>query len=186
MKLEIQSLEIADVKLIRGAAFVDRRGEFAETYVRRDFVAAGIAADFVQDNQSRSRASGTVRGLHFQVRPFVQAKLVRVLRGRIFDVAVDLRRNSPHYGRYVAAELAAGSGEQLLVPAGFAHGFCTLEPDTEVFYKVDATYSAAHDRGVNWLDPGLAIRWPIQANEAVLSEKDAALPCIGEPPVYVE
>ena len=161
-------------------------GYFAETYVRCDFAAAGIPHEFVQDNESLSHAPGTVRGLHFQIPPFAQAKLVRVLTGRIFDACVDLRRSSPRYGRHATVELAAESGDQLFVPAGFAHGFCTLEPDTTVLYKVDAVYSAEHERGVAWSDPALAIPWPVGADAAILSAKDAALPPLRDVPVHFD
>ena len=123
-----------------------------------------FVSDFVQDNQSFSVSAGTVRGLHFQIPPFQQAKLVRVLRGKIFDVVVDLRRSSATYGKHIGVELSADGGEQLFVPRGFAHGFCTLVENTEIFYKVDAVYSAAHDRGVHWLDPKLGIHWPIETS----------------------
>jgi dTDP-4-dehydrorhamnose 3,5-epimerase len=186
MKLSIRPLTLPEVKLIGAARMRDPRGSFAETYVRRDFAAAGIAQEFVQDNQSLSHAAGTVRGLHFQIPPFAQAKLVRVLRGRIFDVCVDLRRTSPRYGRHVAVELAADGDEQLFVPAGFAHGFCTLEADTEVLYKVDAVYSAAHDRGIDWSDPALGIAWPVAKDAAILSDKDAKLPPLRDVPAYFE
>jgi dTDP-4-dehydrorhamnose 3,5-epimerase len=183
MKLNIRSLALPEVKLISSARIIDPRGYFAETYVRRDFAAADISQEFVQDNQSHSRAAGTVRGLHFQIPPFAQAKLIRVLHGRIFDVCVDLRRSSPRYGRHVAVELAADTGDQLFVPAGFAHGFCTLEPETVVLYKVDAVYSAAHEGGIHWLDSALAIPWPVAKGEAILSDKDAALPPLRDLPV---
>ncbi len=186
MKLSIESLSIADIKLVRAPRMADARGYFAETYVRDDFAAAGIAHDFVQDNESTSKLAGTIRGLHFQVPPFAQTKLVRVPRGKILDVVVDLRRSSSSYGRHLAIELSAMTGDQLLVPAGFAHGFCTLEPDTTVFYKVDNVYSAGHDRGVNWADPALAIAWPVTPAQAVVSEKDRALPRLGDLPVYFE
>ena len=186
MKLSVESLSIADVKLVRAPRIADARGYFAETYVRDDFAAAGITHDFVQDNESTSKLAGTIRGLHFQARPFAQTKLVRVLRGRIFDVVVDLRRSSSSYGRHLAIELSATAGEQLLVPAGFAHGFCTLEPDTTVFYKVDKVYSAGHDRGVHWADPALAIAWPVTPVQAIVSEKDKALPRFGDLSVYFE
>ena len=176
MKLDVIPLSLSGVRLIRAKRYSDPRGYFAETYVRRDFAAAGIGQEFVQDNQSGSSARGTVRGLHFQIPPFAQAKLVRVLRGRILDVVVDLRRASPSYGRHLSVELGADTGDQLYVPAGFAHGFCTLVADTEVLYKVDAVYSAEHDRGVNWADPALGIVWPVSEADAVLSAKDAALP----------
>jgi dTDP-4-dehydrorhamnose 3,5-epimerase len=178
MKLDIQPLAIPDVKLIKTTRFGDARGYFAETYARPAFVEHGLTHDFIQDNQSSSAMAGTVRGLHFQQPPFAQAKLVRVLSGRILDVAVDLRQSSPSYGRHVAVELSDESGDQLLIPAGFAHGFCTLEPNCVVFYKVDAVYSAAHDRGVNWADPKLAIEWPVAAERAVLSDKDRKQPML--------
>lgn len=186
MKLDVIPLLLSGVRLIRAKRYLDPRGYFAETYVRRDFADAGIGQEFVQDNQSCSSAGGTVRGLHFQIPPFAQAKLVRVLRGRILDVVVDLRRASPSYGRHLSVELDADTGDQLYVPAGFAHGFCTLEADTEVFYKVDAVYSAEHDRGVNWADPALGIAWPVSEADAVLSPKDAALPLLRDLPDYFD
>ena len=156
--------------------FEDTRGWFAETYQRERFAAAGIDAAFVQDNQSYSRPVGTLRGIHFQTPPFAQAKLVRCLKGRIWDVAVDLRKGSPNYGQWVAAELTAERGEQLFVPQGFGHGFLTLEPDTEVAYKVDAFYDPASDGGVAWDDPDLGIAWPLDGAAPELSDKDAQLP----------
>jgi dTDP-4-dehydrorhamnose 3,5-epimerase len=186
MKLDIRPLPLPGLKLIHASSIADPRGYFAETYVRRDFAAVGIEQEFVQDNQSRSHAAGTIRGLHFQIPPFAQAKLIRVLRGRIFDVAVDLRRSSPHYGKHVSVELAADTGDQFLLPVGFAHGFCTLEPETEVFYKVDAGYSAAHERGIHWLDPALAIPWPVGQSDAKLSKKDGELPSLRELPPYFD
>ena len=186
MKLDVIPLSLSGVRLIRAKRYLDPRGYFAETYVRRDFADAGIDQEFVQDNQSCSSARGTVRGLHFQIPPFAQAKLVRVLRGRILDVVVDLRRASPSYGRHLSVELGADTGDQLYVPAGFAHGFCTLVADTEVLYKVDAVYSAEHDRGVNWADPALGIAWPVSEADAVLSPKDAALPALRDLPDYFD
>jgi len=186
MRLNVRSLSIPDVKLIETARIVDARGYFAETYVRRDFAAHGITYDFVQDNQSASIAVGTVRGLHFQAPPFVQGKLIRVLSGRIFDVVVDLRYSSATYGKHATVELSESSGEQLLVPAGFAHGYCTLEAHTVVLYKVDAPYSAAHDRGINWADPMLNIAWPIEPEKVILSDKDAALPLLSDLPVIFD
>ncbi|ABE63801.1 dTDP-4-dehydrorhamnose 3,5-epimerase [Nitrobacter hamburgensis X14] len=177
-RLEVHCLAIPDVKLIRTPRFSDTRGYFCETFQRADFAAQGLDCDFLQDNQSSSDRPGTVRGLHFQRPPFAQTKLVRVLRGSILDVAVDLRRSSSSFGRHVAMELSSESNEQLLVPAGFAHGFCTLEPDTVVFYKVDQVYSAAHDSGVNWADSRLGIEWPVASAEANLSEKDRGLPML--------
>jgi len=186
IKLDVRPLTHPDVKLIRAPRFSDPRGYFAETYVRRDFVVAGIASEFVQDNESLSLRPGTVRGMHFQIPPFAQAKLIRVLSGRILDVCVDLRRSSPRYGQHASVELSAGSGEQLFVPAGFAHGFCTLEPDTTVLYKVDAVYSAAHERGIIWSDPALAIAWPVGTAAAILSAKDAVLPLLRDLPVHFD
>jgi dTDP-4-dehydrorhamnose 3,5-epimerase len=178
MKLNVRSLPIADVKLIMTSRMVDNRGYFCEAYVRSDFAAHGLAHDFVQDNESSSDRAGTVRGLHFQKPPFAQAKLVRVLRGKIIDVVVDIRPSSPSFGKHLSVELSATGGEQLLVPRGFAHGFCTLEPHTTVLYKVDAMYSPMHDHGINWTDPGLAIEWPVSRDDAILSDKDRKLPML--------
>ena len=186
MKLDIQATPLPGVQIIRSTRFSDQRGYFAETFVHRDFVAAGIENEFIQDNQSLSTAVGTIRGLHFQAPPFAQAKLVRVLRGKIFDVVVDLRRSSSSYGQHLAIELTAETGDQLFIPAGFAHGCCTLEPNTELFYKVDALYSADHDRGVNWSDPMLGIEWPVSLHTAILSDKDRNLPMLNELPVYFD
>lgn len=178
MKLAVTALAIPDVKLISAPRFSDARGYFAETYARGDFAAAGLDCDFVQDNHATSVAAGTVRGLHFQIAPHAQAKLVRVLRGRIFDVAVDIRRSSPTFGRHVSVTLDSASNTQLFVPPGFAHGYCTLEPDTEVFYKVDSVYSPAHERGIVWADPALGIDWPVDVKTVSLSDKDRALPTL--------
>ncbi|HEY7548349.1 MAG TPA: dTDP-4-dehydrorhamnose 3,5-epimerase [Hyphomicrobiaceae bacterium] len=186
MKVNIRPLPLPGVGLIAGTRISDRRGYFSECYVRADFAAAGLSNDFIQDNQSCSVAVGTVRGLHFQSPPFAQAKLVRVLKGRILDVVVDLRRSQPTYGRHVGVEISEESGEQLYVPTGFAHGFCTLEPDTVVLYKVDNVYSPAHDRGLNWADPDLGIAWPVRENDAVMSEKDRGLPRLRDLPVYFD
>jgi dTDP-4-dehydrorhamnose 3,5-epimerase len=156
--------------------FEDSRGWFSETYSARQFRGLGVEVEFVQDNHSCSRSAGTVRGLHFQLPPHAQAKLVRCTRGSIFDVAVDLRRGSPTYGRWVGAELSATNQRQLFVPAGFAHGFATLEPDCEVIYKVDSYYAPDHDSGLRWDDPDLAVDWHIPAGTApTLSAKDLAL-----------
>lgn len=176
MTLDVRPLAIPEVKVLTPRRFADARGYFVESWNRKVCRAAGIDIDFCQDNQSLSRAVGTVRGLHFQKPPHAQAKLVSVLAGRIFDVAVDLRKASPTFGRHVAAELGAANGAQLLVPAGFAHGFCTLEPDTIVAYKVDAHYAPESDAGIFWADDALAIAWPVREAEAHLSPKDAALP----------
>ncbi len=173
MTLKVESLAIPDVKLLTPARFGDDRGFFSETFHAQRFKDAGIAADFVQDNHSRSSQKGTVRGLHFQAPPFAQAKLVRVLRGSILDVAVDARKGSPTYGKWVSAMLSADNGVQIFVPRGFLHGFLTLEPDTEIAYKVDNYYSKECDGAVRWNDPALGIDWGIPADAAILSAKDA-------------
>lgn len=184
--LQVEPTAIPEVKVIKPARFGDARGFFSEVYNRDRFFKAGLEFDFVQDNHSWSAKAGTVRGLHFQSHPFAQDKLVRVIRGRILDVAVDIRRSSPTYGRHVAVELSAENWLQLLVPIGFAHGFCTLEPDTEVLYKVTGSYSAEHDRGIAWDDPDLAIDWPVQADAAILSEKDLRHPHLTDLPAYFD
>jgi len=173
-----RSLSIPGPLLLEVRRFADARGEFSETYSARDFAALGIITTFVQDNASLSRLPGTVRGLHFQAPPRAQAKLVRVTRGAILDVAVDIRRSSPHFGRHVAVTLRAGDGRMLYVPAGFAHGFCTLEGDTEVAYKASDFYAPALDGGVLWNDPALGITWPVAMQDAVLSDKDRSLPAL--------
>jgi len=165
--------------------FGDLRGYFMETYSERDFRAVGVESSFVQDNQSLSARAGTLRGMHFQLPPRAQAKLVRVLRGAILDVAVDIRRASPTFGRHVACRLTAEGAEQLYVPAGFAHGFVTLTPDTEVAYKVSDTYAPECDRGLAWDDPDLALPWPDLPDGPILSEKDRGHPRLRDlPPAF--
>ncbi|MDG2520488.1 dTDP-4-dehydrorhamnose 3,5-epimerase [Caulobacter segnis] len=168
----------ASVTLIRTRRFGDDRGWFTETYSENKFAALGIDGRFVQDNHSRSAAVGTIRGIHFQSPPHGQGKLVRCVRGRIVDYAVDLRRGSPTYGRHLAAELTAEGGEQLFVPIGFGHAFVTLEPNTEVVYKVTDVYAPACDGGVIWNDPDIGIDWPLPASGPVLSGKDQTLPTL--------
>jgi dTDP-4-dehydrorhamnose 3,5-epimerase len=182
--MQIERLDIPDVFVLTPKRFGDARGYFTETF--RADVMADIAPGltFVQDNQSGSAAVGTVRGLHFQTAPHAQAKLVRVTRGAILDVAVDLRRGSPYYGKQVHSMLSAENGSQLFVPVGFAHGFCTLAPDTEVTYKVSTYYNAAADRGLAWNDPALGIPWPVAVGKAVLSAKDQTHPNLSELPAY--
>lgn len=171
--MQVERLEIPDVVRITPNRFGDARGFFAETFSAPRLEAeAGIALPFVQDNQSFSAAPGTLRGLHCQLAPRAQGKLIRVLRGAIWDVAVDARRGSQTHGRWVAAELTAENFAQLWVPPGFLHGFVTLVPDTEVFYKVTDLYDRAAERGVAWDDPALAIPWPLPPTGPVLSEKD--------------
>ena len=171
----ITPLALPDLLLITPKRHGDARGWFSETWSRRAFEAAGLHVDFVQDNQAFSARKGTIRGLHFQTAPHAQAKLVRVLRGAIFDVAVDIRPGSPTYGQWAAATLTAELGEQLFVPRGFAHGYCTLTDDTELFYKVDGLYAPQTEGGVLWNDPDLAIAWPLEG-EPMLSDKDRVLP----------
>ena len=173
--MQVERLEIPDVLVLTPQRFSDDRGFFVESYNADRLAAAGVTIRFVQDNLSLSRKVGTVRGLHFQHPPFAQAKLVSVVRGRIADVAVDVRRRSPTYGRHVIVELSADDGRQILVPEGFLHGFMTLEPDTLVSYKVNAYYAAEADGSVRWDDPDLAIDWP-RPGPVTLSPKDAAAP----------
>lgn len=171
---------MAPVKLIRPRRFGDDRGWFSETYHSDKYRALGVGVAFVQDNHSLSRAPWVLRGLHFQAPPRAQDKLVRCLKGRIWDVAVDVRRGSPTIGRWVAAELSEENGCQLFVPVGFAHAFLTLTPDTEVAYKVSAPYAPECDGGLIWNDPALDIAWPLAGNAPVLSDKDARLPGLAD------
>jgi len=168
----VEPLAIPHVKRLVPQVFRDQRGTFAETCSTRALEALGPGVAFVQDNHSVSHARGVVRGLHFQKPPRPQAKLIRVARGSIFDVAVDLRRSSPTYGRHVTAVLSADNWAQLFIPVGFAHGFCTLEPETVVLYKVTDYYAPECDCGLRWDDPALGIDWPVAAAEAILSDKD--------------
>ena len=176
--MKIERLAIPDVILIAPRKFADARGFFSETWNERALSDAGIAARFVQDNHAASAAKGTVRGLHFQLPPMAQDKLVRVTRGAVLDVAVDIRRGSPTFGQHVAAVLSAENWAQLWVPKGFAHGYCTLQADTEVIYKVTDYYSPAHDRGIQWDDPALGIAWPVTSANALLSDKDTMQPAL--------
>ena len=178
----ITPLALPDVLLITPRRHGDARGWFAETWSRRAFEAAGLDLDFVQDNQSFNAETGTVRGLHFQMAPHPQTKLVRCLRGAILDVAVDVRPGSPTFGEWVSATLSAEGGEQLLVPRGFAHGFCTLTDNCEIAYKVDGLYAPQTEGGVLWNDPDLAIDWPVMADRAILSDKDKVLPRLKDMP----
>jgi dTDP-4-dehydrorhamnose 3,5-epimerase len=165
---------------IRPSRLPDDRGFFSEVWSERAFHDAGIDETFVQDNHSVSRDAGVLRGLHFQAPPMAQAKLVRVSRGSIFDVAVDIRTGSPTYRQWVAARLSAADWNQMFVPAGFAHGFVTLEPDTEVQYKVSAPYSRDHDRAIRFDDPLIGVEWPIDRAALILSDKDRAAPLLAE------
>ena len=174
--MEVIDTEIKGVKILIPGRFGDPRGIFCETYSKKAMAVTGLELQFVQDNHSISAETGTVRGLHFQLPPFAQDKLVRCVRGAILDMAVDIRRGSPTFGRHVKAVLSAENWKQMLVPAGFAHGFVTQEPGSEVIYKVTNYYSPQHDRGIIWNDPDLGIEWGIGPQEAKLSEKDKRLP----------
>ena len=178
--MDVIETGIPDVRIVAPRRFGDARGWFSETWNRRAFAQLGLELDFVQDNQSLSGPAGTVRALHFQTPPRAQDKLVRVLRGAIIDVAVDVRRNSPSFGRHVAVELDAAEGRWLLVPKGFAHGFCTLKPDTEVLFKVTDYYSPMNERGIAWDDPDLGIGWPVSPDEAHLAERDKCQPRLAD------
>lgn len=168
------------VKLIEPRRFGDERGWFSETYSEAGWAAKGVTCRFVQDNHSYSKPAGTIRGIHFQAPPHGQDKLVRCVRGRIMDYAVDLRRGSPTYGHHVAAELTADNGHQLFVPVGFGHAFVTLEPDCEVVYKVSDIYAPQCDGGILWSCPTIGIDWPLPAGGPTLSDKDRVLPTLAD------
>lgn len=170
----------ASVTLLKPARFRDARGWFSETYSESAAGAAGISLRFVQDNHSYSAAKGTIRGLHFQRPPHAQAKLVRCVRGSIMDYAVDVRKNSPTFGKFVSALLTAEKGEQLFIPVGYAHAFVTLEDDVEVAYKVSDIYAPHCDGGIIWNDPQIGIDWPLPASGPQLSDKDARLPTLAD------
>lgn len=177
--MDITETKLSGVKLLKPRRFGDHRGFFAETYSRRVYAEAGVDDAFVQDNHSLSATVGTVRGLHFQAPPHAQAKLVRCGRGAIIDVAVDIRRGSPTYGQWVGYDLSAENGTQLFIPAGFAHGFATLEPDSEIIYKCSDYYDPETEGSLRWDDPEIGIDWPVTGN-AILSEKDAEAPLLAD------
>jgi dTDP-4-dehydrorhamnose 3,5-epimerase len=180
MRFTATQLALDGVLLINPQRIEDSRGYFMETYRARTFEDFGLPAIFVQDNEAFSAAAGTIRGLHFQTPPYAQAKLVRAVHGSLFDVAVDLRRGSPTFGRWVGVTLSAANGHQLFVPHGFAHGYCALEPATTVAYKCDRYYAAEADAGILFSDPAIGIEWPVPIGEAVVSRKDLALPLLGD------
>lgn len=180
--MELLTTTIPDLRLFVPKKHGDHRGFFSEVYSRKALRAIGIDVEFVQDNHSLSSQAGVVRGLHYQVPPNAQAKLVRVVRGAILDVAVDIRRHSPTFGRHFACELSDENWRQIYVPAGFAHGFVTLKPDTEVLYKVTDYYSPSDERGIRWDDPALGIRWGIDPSAAILSDRDRRHPTLAEQP----
>lgn len=182
--MQITPLEIEGLFLIEPKVFGDDRGYFMETYRQDKLNAAlGFEADFVQDNESKS-SRGVLRGLHYQLAPYAQSKLVRVIRGRVLDVAVDIRKGSPTFGKHVAVELSGENKKQLFVPRGFAHGFAVLEDDTVFAYKVDNLYAPEHDRGIVFNDPALAIEWILEEDEMLLSEKDKGHPVLKNAEVY--
>ena len=174
----VTSFEILGLLLVVPKRFNDPRGYFTEIYNANRMREVGVNETFVQDNLSLSSRAGTVRGLHYQTPPHAQAKLVRVSRGRILDIAVDLRTSSPSYGKHIAVELSAENGAQFFIPSGFAHGFCTLEADTELIYKVSNYYAPQADMGILWSDPELKIDWPVKPEDAIVSDKDAKLPLL--------
>jgi dTDP-4-dehydrorhamnose 3,5-epimerase len=178
--MELIETEIPAVKVLVPKKFGDHRGFFSEVYSDKLLAGLGVDARFVQDNHSLSAEKGVVRGLHYQLPPMAQDKLIRVVRGAIMDVAVDIRRGSPTFGRHVSCLLSAENWKQMFVPAGFAHGFATLEPNTEVLYKVTNYYSPSHERGVRWNDPKLGINWHVGEGDAVLSERDRKHPMLAE------
>ncbi|WP_040952376.1 dTDP-4-dehydrorhamnose 3,5-epimerase [Gorillibacterium massiliense] len=174
--MQIVETFFLDVLLLEPKVFSDSRGFFMESYNKQKFLELGIEHLYVQDNHSLSVETGVIRGLHYQLNPKSQSKLVRVVNGAIYDVVVDIRRSSPTYGQWAGFILSSENKRQLLVPQGFAHGFCTIVPNTEVLYKVDEFYSSEHDRGILWSDPALKINWPI--SNPILSDKDQKLPLL--------
>lgn len=180
--MNVEPTELDGVVELTPPRFEDDRGWFSETWNQQKFAAAGIDLNWVQDNESLSVAVGTVRGIHFQIDPSAQDKLVRAVHGRIFDVAVDLRASSSNFGAWVGRELDSTIGNQLLVPRGFGHGFAALTPDCRIAYKVSSLYDASCDRAVAWNDPQIGIEWPVEAGAAVLSSKDAAAPLLADAP----
>jgi len=182
--VEVRELELAGVYEITPQRFGDDRGFFSETYSAPDLAAAGMDLVFVQDNHSLSRKTGVLRGLHYQLPPFAQDKLVRVVRGAIFDVAVDIRKSSPTFGNWVGLEVSAEKWNQILVPKGFAHGFVTLVPDTEVVYKVTERYAPEYDRSIRFDDPAIGIGWPVSAAVIILSDKDRGAPLLADAQVF--
>jgi dTDP-4-dehydrorhamnose 3,5-epimerase len=182
--MDIRPLQIPGPVVLVPRKFTDVRGFLSETYSDAAFAAKVAPVRFVQENHTYSEHAGTVRGIHFQVPPHAQGKLVRVVRGAIFDVIVDLRAASPHFGRHVVVELSAAGWTQLWVPEGFGHGICTLEPHTEIIYKVTTPYHPASERGIAWNDPDLAIAWPVGPPEPVLSDRDRCHPRLAEAPAY--
>jgi dTDP-4-dehydrorhamnose 3,5-epimerase len=184
--VKVEPLAIPDVKLITPPRFQDPRGFFSETWNQRRFAEAGMPGPFIQDNHAVSTAVGVLRGLHCQIGPNAQGKLVRCVRGAIYDVAVDARRGSPTFGKWVGAEISAENWTQIWVPAGFLHGYCALTAETEVIYKVTGAYDKAAERGVIWDDPDIGIAWPVAVDQVILSEKDKVLPRLNDCPAWFD
>ncbi|WP_312472000.1 dTDP-4-dehydrorhamnose 3,5-epimerase [Brucella sp.] len=182
--MEVRPLGLDGIFEVGPRKFGDDRGFFSETYNAKSFAEAGIDLNFVQDNHSYSAAKGVVRGLHYQLPPFAQDKLVRVIRGAILDVAVDIRKSSPSFGKWVALEVSAEKWNQILVPKGFAHGFITLMENTEVIYKVTDYYSPEHDRSIRFDDPAIGIDWPLPSSGVQLSDKDQKAPLFADAEVF--
>jgi dTDP-4-dehydrorhamnose 3,5-epimerase len=178
--MQIERFNLEDIFLIVPTKRSDKRGFFSETYRREVLVAEGVRAEFIQDNHVYSAERGVLRGLHFQVPPRAQGKLVRCTRGVILDVVVDIRKGSPTYGHHVSAELSAANWKQMWVPPGFAHGYLTLEAHCEVIYKVTEYWAPAYERGIAWNDPSLSIDWGISAEDAILADKDRVNPRLSE------
>jgi dTDP-4-dehydrorhamnose 3,5-epimerase len=181
--VKVEALEVPDVKLITPPQFRDGRGFFSETWKQGGFAEAGISGPFIQDNHAVSVGMGVLRGLHCQIGPNAQGKLVRCVKGAIYDVAVDVRHGSPTFGKYVGATISAANWTQIWVPVGFLHAYCTLTEETEVIYKVTGPYDKAAERGVIWNDPDIGIAWPIAPDGVILSDKDRVLPRLLDLPV---
>lgn len=180
--MNVEALAIPDVKLVMPPRFRDPRGFFSETWSQGRFTEAGIPGPFIQDNHAVSTEAGVLRGLHCQIGPNAQGKLVRCVRGAIYDVAVDIRQGSPTFGKYVGVEISAENWTQIWVPVGFLHAYCTLTMDTEVIYKVTGPYDKTAERGVIWNDPDIGIKWPVSADQVILSDKDSVLPRLRDLP----
>jgi dTDP-4-dehydrorhamnose 3,5-epimerase len=182
--VQVLPTPIDDVKLVKLRVFGDARGQFFETWNLQKFTEAGLPMNFVQDNQAGSAAAGTMRGLHYQTAPHAQGKLIGVIRGSIFDVAVDIRHGSPTFGRSIGVTLAAAEPARLWIPAGFAHGYVTLEPDTEVVYKVTSGYAPQAEGGIRWNDPAIGIDWPIPPAEMIVNDRDRNWPLLADAPIH--
>lgn len=183
--MKVEALRIPDVKLVTPVRFNDPRGFFSETWQQTRFAEAGIPGPFIQDNHAVSNGAGVLRGLHCQIGANAQGKLVRCVRGAIFDVAIDVRHGSSTYGQWVGAEISAENWTQIWVPVGFLHAYCTLTAETEVIYKVTGPWDRSAERGVIWNDPDIGIDWPVSPDQVILSDKDRILPRLRDlPPLF--